>query len=402
MPFQKAVRYGARLRLSLDGPTGAGKTFTALVLATEIIKRRYKGEGRIALIDTEKGSSAKYATRPGEAPDPKKGRFDFDMLRLDDYHPQRYLDAIGEARDAGVYKVLIVDSLTHAWAGKGGVLELKDNAAKKSGNSYTAWGDVTPLQNKLIDNIVGSEMDVIATLRSKMEHVQEKDEKSGRTTVRKLGMAPVQRDGVEYEFDIVLDMDTDHRGAVSKTRCVEIDGKVFDPPDGDLAKILVEWLDGEAAPEPEPVVATGPQLPQGREAVAPAKAETKPLDQLGEFRDPSAAGGVNWDAFKQHLKDQTTTPEAWAAIAPAAEGRTGWNPGRWLVNNPTKTLADLAREIVTKQREIEEAKAAPPEPGCKHEETQFTEEGVMVCTACGNVLEEPPADAEPEKQGVLA
>lgn len=359
MPFEKAVRYGARLRLSLDGPTGAGKTFTALVLATEIIKRRFKGEGRIALIDTEKGSSAKYATRPGEEPDSRKGRFDFDYVRLDDYHPQRYLDAIADAQAAG-YKVLIVDSLSHAWAGKGGVLELKDNAAKKSGNSYTAWGDVTPLQNKLIDNIVGSEMDVIVTLRSKMEHVQERDEKTGKTTVRKIGLSPVQRDGVEFEFDIVLDLDTEHRGMVSKTRCVEIDGKVYDPPNGELAKVLVEWLDGETAPTPEPTVAARtpesehPSLPLPPERERPAKTEPKPVDQLGEFRKPD--GSADWDAFKAHLKDQTTGEEAWQAVAPRADGKSGWSPGKWLLDNPTKTLRDLTALMVEKQREIETAR----------------------------------------------
>jgi len=198
--FHKALKTDARLRLALMGPSGAGKTLTSLHLAQDL------DAGPIALIDTERGSASKYADQ-----------FDFDVLELDSFHPEHYIEAI-RAANTGDYGVLIIDSLSHAWAGKGGALELVDEAARKmkSSNTFAAWRDVTPLHHRLLDAILGTDCHLIATLRSKMENIQDKDEK-GRTLIRKVGLQAVQREGVEYEFDVVGEMDLDHVLTITKS-----------------------------------------------------------------------------------------------------------------------------------------------------------------------------------------
>ncbi len=153
------------------------------------------------------------------------------------------------------YDVIVIDSLSHAWEGKGGALELVDNAAARSkGNSYVAWRHVTPLHNKLVDTMLQSKCHIVATMRSKMDYVQEKDSR-GNTQIKKVGMAPIQRAGMEYEFTMVIDMDVDHNAIVSKTRCDTMADMVVTKPDAKFFEIFTNWLNsGEAAPviEPQP------------------------------------------------------------------------------------------------------------------------------------------------------
>jgi hypothetical protein len=230
--FHKALKTDARLRLALMGPSGAGKTLTSLHLAQDL------DAGPIALIDTERGSASKYADQ-----------FDFDVLELDSFHPEHYIDAIHAANE-GDYGALIIDSLSHAWAGKGGALELVDEAARKmkSSNTFAAWRDVTPLHHRLLDAILGTDCHVIATLRSKMENIQDKDEK-GRILIRKVGLQAVQREGVEYEFDVVGEMDLDHVLTITKSRCPSLADRVFSNPNGEVSAELKDWLQG-VSPEP--------------------------------------------------------------------------------------------------------------------------------------------------------
>lgn len=229
--FKRAVKSQAKARIGLIGPSGSGKTYTALLLAQAM------GE-RIAAIDTEHGSASKYADE-----------FEFDTLELANFHPQNYIDGIKAAGQAG-YDVIIIDSLSHAWAGSGGALELADKGALKySGNRFAAWRDVTPLHNQLIEAMLSSPAHVIATMRSKMEYIQTQDSK-GKTIIRKVGMAPIQRDGMEYEFDIVGDLDIDHNLIISKTRCRALDGVVINKPGKELAETVKAWLsDGEPLPD---------------------------------------------------------------------------------------------------------------------------------------------------------
>lgn len=216
--FRKATVKNRKFRAAIMGTAGSGKSLTSLILASTLGKR-------IALIDTEHGSAEMYANT-----------FEFDTLNLTEYHPQKYIDAVKEAAKEG-YEVVVIDSLSHAWSGKGGALELVDQAtARNKGSSFGAWRDVTPLQNQLVDAIIGCPAHVICTLRSKTDYQVETE--GGKTRVRKVGLAPVQRDGMEYEFDFLAEMDADHRMIVTKSRIPALADKVVTKPD---AKFFLEF-----------------------------------------------------------------------------------------------------------------------------------------------------------------
>jgi hypothetical protein len=230
--FQKAQKTQARLRLALIGPSGSGKTFTALTFAQRLGQR-------IAVIDTEHGSSQKYADR-----------FAFDVAVLNRHHPREYVKAIKTAATAG-YDVLIIDSLSHAWIGREGALELVDRARKGSrGNDFTVWADITPLHNELLDTILGAPLHIIATLRTKTAYEIEKDERTGKSTITKLGLQPIQRDGMEYEFDIIADMTLDNTLIVTKSRMETLSGRVIEKPGNEVADEIATWLT-EGAPAPD-------------------------------------------------------------------------------------------------------------------------------------------------------
>ncbi|NMP22632.1 ATP-binding protein [Sulfobacillus harzensis] len=223
--FHKATKKQSFLRMALIGPSGSGKTYSSLRIA--------QGLGqKIAVIDSERGSASKYADE-----------FDFDVLELETFAPRDYIQAIDAAARAG-YDVLIIDSLSHAWIGKGGVLEMHDAAAaqEKSGNSYTAWRTVTPEHNRLVDAMLQAPLHVIATMRSKMEYVQEKNDQ-GKTVIRKVGLQPIQRDGLDFEFDVVGDMDSSNTLIVTKTRCRALSQAVIrEPGEANVAQTLKAWL----------------------------------------------------------------------------------------------------------------------------------------------------------------
>jgi hypothetical protein len=230
MAFTKAVRKKAKLRLALTGPSGSGKTFGALKIAKGL-------GGKIACIDTERGSASLYSHIT-----------DFDVMELaPPYSPEAYIAAIHEAEKAG-YDVLIIDSTTHEWSGTGGCLEINEEIAKAKfrGNTWSAWNETTPRHRKFIDAMLQSSMHIIATGRSKTETAQ--TEENGRKKVAKLGMKTEQRDGFEYEFAVVLDIVHDnHYALASKDRTGLFSG---DPKQitEDTGRMLLAWLEAGAEP----------------------------------------------------------------------------------------------------------------------------------------------------------
>ena len=231
--FRKAERRKAKLRLALTGPAGSGKTYGALLIAQGL-------GGRIAMIDTENGSGDLYADT-----------CDYDVETLTaPYSIQKYLMAIHEAEESG-YDVLIIDSLSHAWSGEGGLLDMHTKLTNnmKSGNSYTAWNKITPWQNRLIETMLSSSCHIIATMRTKTDYAMFQNDK-GRTEIRKVGLAPVQRDGMDYEFTIVFDLSMEHTVTVSKDRTSLFDKQVFEITI-DTGKIIREWLDSGAERQPD-------------------------------------------------------------------------------------------------------------------------------------------------------
>ena len=232
--FRKAVKHGAKLRFAVCGPSGSGKTYTLLELATEL-------GGPVALIDTEHGSASKYADL-----------FEFDVLELDSYDPLRLIELIDEAAEKQ-YGVLCIDSLSHFWVGKDGELDKVDRAARRmqTPNSFAAWKQVTPIHNALIDKIISAPLHVLVSMRSKTEWILDRDDRTGKTVPRKVGLAPVMRDGIEYEFDVCGEMDQENTLQVTKSRCPKLSGGLFPKPGKELAKILKEWLGSDVAPDPE-------------------------------------------------------------------------------------------------------------------------------------------------------
>ena len=230
-PFEihRATKCRAKLRLGMSGPAGSGKTYSALLIAHGL-------GGRIAMIDTEHGSGDLYADLLPEG---------YDVLPLTPpYTPARYVEAI-QALEAAGADTIIVDSLSHAWSGEGGSLDRHGKIADRSGNSWQAWRQVTPEHNALVEALLQSPCHVIATMRAKTEYVQEKDERTGRQIVRKIGLAPVMRDGIEYEFTIFMELDSQHMAHVGKDRTRLFDGMIF-RPDEQTGLELLAWLDSGA------------------------------------------------------------------------------------------------------------------------------------------------------------
>lgn len=233
MEIRKAVRRKAKLRLGIVAPSGAGKTYSALLMAFGL-------GGKVGLIDTEHGSGDLYAQLG-----------DYDIIQIEaPYTIAKYRAAIA-AFERGGYSVIIIDSLSHAWAGDGGLLDKQGKIADSGkGNSYTAWRTITPEHNTLIDAMLQSPAHIIATMRAKVEYVIEKNDR-GKDTPRKVGMAPVQREGMDYEFTVVLDIDAQHIAHASKDRTSLFDDQYF-KISADTGGKLLAWLEAGVDPEPTP------------------------------------------------------------------------------------------------------------------------------------------------------
>lgn len=219
MSFQKASKKQSKLRLALFAPSGGGKTFTALRIAKGI-------GGKIAVIDSEKGSASKYADR-----------FDFDVSELSDPKIENYISLIKEAHG---YDILIIDSLTHGWQE---LLEEVDRIAraKYRGNTWSAWSEGTPKQRSLVNAILSFPGHIIGTMRVKTEWTTEKGH-DGKTKPIRVGLSPEQGKGIEYEFDLLMQMSTEHIGHVIKDRTGKFQDKLIDKPGEDFGKALNDWL----------------------------------------------------------------------------------------------------------------------------------------------------------------
>jgi hypothetical protein len=245
--FKPASKLQAKLRCALFGPSGSGKTFTALRIATGI-------GGRIAVIDTERRSACKYSDR-----------FKFDVCELDNHSADGYSEAI---RAAYGYDVLLIDSLSHEWQE---ILNEVDKLTKTKfrGNSWSAWSEGTPRQKAFINTILDFPGHLIATIRSKTEWqvIQE----NGRNKPQRVGLAPEQGKGIEYEFDLLLEMSQDHVCHVLKDRTGKFQDRLIEKPGEDFGRELALWLaDGSAAP-----VSAGPMCTEAQRTEAP------PMDGRG-------------------------------------------------------------------------------------------------------------------------
>ncbi len=363
MQFRPAQRKKAKLHMAIDGPAGSGKTFTALRFALAL-------GTRVAVIDTEAGKSELYQ---GESPD--GFAWQFDVLVLKDFSPTSYVQAISTA--IGQYDVLIVDSLSHAWAGKGGALELVDQktAASKSKNAFTSgWRNVTPMHNQLVDALLQCPMHLICTIRSKMGYVLENN------IPRKVGMEPVQRNGIEYEFDVLADMNIDHGIVVSKSRCSAMADRYGEKPGPEFIGPLIHWLN-EGADVPQEIIdAAGfmerikqpeaaPEKPRKSAmeiaAEAKAKADAKAATAETPAEQPPAAkpaSGKGSDLDKPCLvgdAEQIRSLFKLAGLTPEQQTKALAKRGAQVVRNLTRRQADeLIATLREKIRQLNEAPQA--------------------------------------------
>lgn len=246
--FKKAERKQAFLKIALTGPSGSGKTYSSLQLAFGLGQR-------VALIDTESGSASLYADL-GE----------YDTLEISPpFTVKKYVDAIAMAVKQK-YDVLIIDSLSHAWAGEGGLLAQKESLDSRGGNSFANWASITKQHERMKAAILQAPIHTIVTMRSKQQFVLV--ERNGKQVPQKVGMAPIQRDGIEYDFTIVLDIGMSHQAHSSKDRTGLFNDTIakLTPAHGRMMK---EWLAEESVPQPD--------------AAHPSSTESQLL-QLGKFK----------------------------------------------------------------------------------------------------------------------
>ena len=230
LDFGDAVRAAEKARIALTGPSGSGKTYTALSIGTGLLPEG----GTLGVIDTERGSASKYA-----------GLFTFKTMKPASFEPQSLIRALAIAADRGIH-VVVIDSLTHYWSGRGGALAQVDQrtAAANSRNKFTTgWKDVSPILLDMLDAILSYPGHVIATMRVKTEWDLQENQ-SGKKEPVKLGTKLDQRDGIDYEFDLVGALNQQHVMTIDKSRYPTIEvGSAYDKPDFSFGHTIAEWLD---------------------------------------------------------------------------------------------------------------------------------------------------------------
>lgn len=283
MAFQKVQRKAAKMRVAVAGPSGAGKTLSALYLAYGVT-----GDwGKIALIDTEHGRGQFYGNRS----DLEVGEYLYQEL-VPPFTVERYIAIAKEAEQAvGPEGVVIIDSFSHAWEGEGGVLDFKELTEQQQGkNSFTAWSDAGKKQNNLINTLLSLNAHVIVTMRTKMAYAMEQNER-GKTVPVKIGLAPVQRENTEYEFDLVFNIARNHIACVSKdTTFLDNWNGVITP---ELGTSLKNWLAGGAEPHRCTDCNTVIMAALGRSA-----------DQIAEGTVKNYGRKLCWKCMKAEIKKQ--------------------------------------------------------------------------------------------------
>jgi len=222
MQLRKSERKKAKIRMALQAPSGAGKTMSALLIAMGMT-----GDwNKIAVIDTENNSSDLYAHLG-----------DFNVLQLEaPFTPERYMKAI-EACENAEMEVIIVDSISQEWEGMGGILNIHSNM---TGNSFTNWGKLTPRHNAFVQRMLQSRCHIIGTIRSKQDYVLTENSK-GKLQPEKVGLKGITRDGMDYEFTLVLELDLAHNATSTKDRTGLFMGNPPFTPTEETGKKILDW-----------------------------------------------------------------------------------------------------------------------------------------------------------------
>ena len=225
--LRKATRQKAKIKLGLSAVAGGGKTMSAILIGKGLANGNLS---KVAMIDTENGSGDLYA---------HIGAYNILPL-VAPFTPEKYVSAIKECEDAGM-EVIIIDSITHEWDGKGGCLEIQSDL----GGRYQDWKTVTPRHQNFINAILQSKCHVITTVRRKQDYDMSKNE-IGKSTVTKVGLKEVTREGFEYEVTTNLELDQRHNATASKDRTGLFMGQPPFVPSEETGKKILEWCESGA------------------------------------------------------------------------------------------------------------------------------------------------------------
>lgn len=316
--FKRATRSDSKVKVALAGPSGSGKTYSALKIARGLVGPG----GRIAVIDTEAGSASLYAHLT-----------EFDAAELSaPYSPARYLEMIQGAVRGG-YDCVIIDSITHEWDSAGGILDMKDtyDRTHRGSNSFANWAQFTRAHTEFVQKIVQLPIHVIATIRTKTEWVIEENA-SGKKTPRKLGTAPVQRAGIEYEFTVVFDIDqATHSAVPSKDRTSLFDGKseILSEHTGER---LAAWLrhDTTASPAPVPAPAPAPVEIKPPAVPSPEPAAAEPAEADPDRHRKAFFAGLTEHFGKVTDGERRAIAGALAGMAEPPASMADWGPGHYI------------------------------------------------------------------------
>lgn len=317
--FRAAQRSKSKLRLSIIGPSGAGKTYSALKIAFGL-------GGKVVVIDSENGSADLYS-----------GLGQYDVFTMQPpYEPEKLMNVI-KAAEAEGYDTIIIDSLSHYWSGEGGLL---DRHTKIGGNRYTAWAKVSPVQQRLIECMLSSKCHIIANMRAKQDYVLV--DKGGKQVPEKIGLAPVQRDQIEFEFSLVLTLNMDHVATASKDRTELFDGKWFTPSE-ETGKQLLAWLESgtDAAPAPSPQF--NPAQPEWVTPQAPVAQDELPFEPAPQFvpAPEPVAPQFGFPALEQEIIN------IWAGAGWSIDTLAGWATQRFGGRGPSQITPAECQLIVS-------------------------------------------------------
>jgi hypothetical protein len=272
--FTKATRAAKKLRVGLSGPSGSGKTEQCLAMAAYIVS---KEGGKIAVIDTENGEATLYSDL-----------YDFDHVNIEPpYTADKYIAAFEAAVEQG-YTVVIVDSGSHLWEGDGGILQRKEELdAVPGSNHFTNWGKMTPEWNRFRSMILHNKVHLFMTFRAKQAYAVENAE-GKKTKPTKLGVQPILREGLDYEFSVFFELQMSHKATVSKMRGASplSDEKQWDLRDtkkGSAIDVLYQWMKSGAETTVQSVVPDQPSARAGVRPVAPHPAEREMPKDVREW-----------------------------------------------------------------------------------------------------------------------
>lgn len=320
--FKRAERKQTKIKMAVTGPSGSGKTWGALEIASGLGQK-------IAVIDTECGSASLYSDK-----------FEFDVLEINPpYNVEKYIRALDLAIEAK-YDVVIIDSISHAWAGEGGLLSVKESLdARPKSNSFTNWGQITKMHEKFKAKLISAPIHIICTIRSKQGYVL--TEKDGKQVPQKVGLDLIQREGIEYEFAIVFDIAMNHEVDISKDRTSLFANRFFKLNKA-VGEEIKAWLESARPQDPPKKIINHAQKIIDEAAVAPPIVDEIPFPSPEDEppQEIEEAPPVDIMSTKDNLSPQDKINAKFITIPQTKR--------LWVISKEAGYTYDHMKEIVTK------------------------------------------------------